>query len=85
MKTVAEIDSHFRVKCYAAIATPRKSVIFRIGTSHTEIKATCSDWNRNGMRLPSPKSLRKCENQAKRPEAIAKRGASFGTHLLKTR
>ena len=55
MKTVAEIDSHFRVKCYAAITTPRKSVIFRIATSRTEIKATCGDWNRNGVRLPSPK------------------------------
>lgn len=39
-------------------------------SSRTEIKATCSDWNRNGMRLPSPKSLRKCENQAKRSEAM---------------
>ena len=39
-------------------------------SSGLNIKATCSDWNRNGMRLPSPESLRKCENHAKRPEAM---------------
>ena len=56
-------------------------------SSGLNIKATCSDWNRNGMRLPSPKSLRKCENQAKRPEAMghSETRRVVWNHLLKTR